>query len=161
MDTQTLDMIERMARFFERDDMPRIAGRMLGCLLLSPEPRSLDELAETLQASKSSVSTDARWLERLEKVERVTIPGDRRDYYRIAANLPRRMGALWLERLDGMRTLLEEALDTPAAEEVVVARRLHRGIALMEELVTAVEETGQRFREQLAEEDGERAAEIA
>lgn len=140
MDAQTQEFIERTGLFFERDGFPRIAGRVLGYLLLSPEPASLDELANALQVSKSSVSTDARLLQRMGKVERVTVPGDRRDYYRIARNMPRRMAALWRERLTGMRALLEAALTTPAAESPEVQRRLEQGARLMDALSTAVED---------------------
>lgn len=147
MDPRTQDVIERMGLFFEKDGLPRIAGRVLGYLLLRPEPSSLDELAEALQVSKSSVSTDARMLERMGTVERVTIPGDRRDYYRIAANLPHRMAAIWRERLTGTRQLLEDALETPAGEVEAVRRRLRRGARLMAGLAVAVEEAGRVLRE--------------
>lgn len=147
MQTSTQDVIERMALLFERDGLPRIAGRVLGYLLLSPEPCSLDELAEALQVSKSSVSTDARLLGRMGAVERVTIPGDRRDYYRVATDLPHRMSALWRERLVDTRDLLRDALATPAAESEVVDRRLRRGARLMTALATAVEDVDVAFGE--------------
>ena len=142
MEPRTEEVIQRMALFFERDGLPRIAGRVLAYLLVSPDPRSLDELAETLQVSKSSVSTGARRLERMGTVERVTIPGDRRDYYCIAADLAHRMGALWLERLVETRELLQAALDTPAAESEGVEHRLRSGARLMNDLAAAVEGAG-------------------
>ncbi|HEX7238759.1 MAG TPA: hypothetical protein VF263_00725 [Longimicrobiaceae bacterium] len=43
-------LIERMGLHFEADGMPRIAGRMLGHLVVRPDPRSLDELAGDLHA---------------------------------------------------------------------------------------------------------------
>jgi DNA-binding transcriptional regulator GbsR (MarR family) len=43
--------------------------------------QSLDEMAEQLQVSKASVSANARLLETIGMIERVTKPGDRRDYY--------------------------------------------------------------------------------
>lgn len=148
MEAKTQAVIERMALFFERDGLPRIAGRVLGYLLLSPESRSLDDLAESLQVSKSSASTDARRLERMGIVERITIPGDRRDYYQIAADLPYRMSALWQERLVGTRDLLREAMETPAAESEIVDRRLWRGTRLMDALATAVEEAESMLRDE-------------
>ncbi|MGK7311895.1 MAG: GbsR/MarR family transcriptional regulator [Candidatus Longimicrobiales bacterium M2_2A_002] len=140
MDGRTQDVVERMGLFFERDGLSRIAGRLLGHLLLSETPRSLDELAEALQVSKSSVSINVRLLERMGTVERVTIPGDRRDYYRIAADLPRRVSGMWRERLATAHDLLEDALDTPAAETSAVRRRLVRGAALVEGLAEALED---------------------
>ena len=63
MEETTTQLVERFGLRFEEDGLPRIAGRMLGLLMVSAEPRSLDELAEELQASKTSASTNARLLE--------------------------------------------------------------------------------------------------
>lgn len=162
MDARTQDIIERMGLFFEKDGLPRIAGRVLGYLLLSPERSSLDHLADALQVSKSSVSTDARMLERIGVVERVTIPGDRRDYYQIAADVPHRMAALWRERLIDTRDLLEDALETPEAETEEVRRRLRAGARLMMGLAEAVEEAGGRLQEGSEERsESSRSADLA
>ncbi len=150
MHPQTQKIIERMGLFFEKDGLPRIAGRVLAYLLLSPAPRTLDQLAEVLQVSKSSVSTDARLLERMGTVERVTVAGDRRNYYQIAADLPDRMAAIWRERLTGTRELLEDALDTPEAEQDVVERRLRRGARMMQGLSAALAEAGLGGEEEAA-----------
>lgn len=147
MEQPTEQVIERMGLFFEQDGLPRIAGRLLGYLLLSVEPRSLDDLAGALRVSRSSASTDARLLERMGMVERVTVPGDRRDYYRIAPDAAARISARWLERLTRMRDLLAEALGTPAAERALVRRRLRRGADLLEVLVEGVERAGRSLRD--------------
>ena len=75
--------IEEIAILLEADGLPRVAGRMFGLLLMSEGERSLDDLAEQLEVSKASVSTNARLLEHRGMVERVGMQGDRRDFYRI------------------------------------------------------------------------------
>jgi DNA-binding transcriptional regulator GbsR (MarR family) len=85
-------MSEEQERFIEQlgllleetDRVPRIAGRIFGALMLSPEPLAIDEMAERLAVSRASISIDARRLEQAGLLERVTRKGDRRDYYRIA-----------------------------------------------------------------------------
>ena len=67
--------------------MSRVAGRLFGLLLVSPEARSLDELASQLRVSKASISINARLLEEKGVVERVGRQADRRDYYRIADDI--------------------------------------------------------------------------
>lgn len=74
--------VERMALICEKEGMPRIGGRIFGYLLATGQALSLDELGETLQASKASVSTNARMLEQFGMVRRVSVMGDRRDFYR-------------------------------------------------------------------------------
>ncbi len=96
------NFIEYIGQITEAEGLPRIAGRIFGLLLLSPEALSLDEMAEQLTVSRASVSTDARRLGDCGLLERVTRKGDRRDYYRIAdthfiSAMERRLAAL--ERL--------------------------------------------------------------
>ncbi len=79
--------VEKIGRYFEQLTLPRMAGRIFGCLLISDTPQvSMGKLVEVLQASKSSISSMTRLLIQIELVELVSLPGERRDYYRIAPN---------------------------------------------------------------------------
>jgi len=142
------EVIEAFARLIERDGGPRIAGRMAALLLLSPEALSIDEIADRLLASKASISTNARLLEQWGLVERVSHPGDRRDYYRTrpdaAANLLER-------RLEWMRRLGEVArasAATDAAEHPVVHERLQALCRLHRYALRNVERTLHGLRRQ-------------
>jgi DNA-binding transcriptional regulator GbsR (MarR family) len=87
MEVHTGQFIERMGLALEADGLPRIAGRIFGLLLVSEDPRSLDDLAAELRVSKASVSTNARMLEQRGVLEQVSRPADRRDYYRVPRDL--------------------------------------------------------------------------
>ena len=87
MDPQTVSFIERMGVALDSDGLPRIAGRIFGLLLVSEDPRSLDDLAAELRVSKGSASTNARLLEGRGLIERVCRPADRRDYYSVPPDL--------------------------------------------------------------------------
>jgi DNA-binding transcriptional regulator GbsR (MarR family) len=84
--TQSLDeihFIEDIGLFFEQMGMPRMAGRILGVLLISDPPaQSITELSEKLKASKSAIIIMARLLVEDGLIERVASPMPRRDYYR-------------------------------------------------------------------------------
>jgi DNA-binding transcriptional regulator GbsR (MarR family) len=82
MEESVQQFVERMGLICEKEGMARGAGRIFGLLLVAGRPYSLDELAETLQASKASVSTNCRMLEQLGMIQRVSPVGDRRDFYR-------------------------------------------------------------------------------
>src|SRR5688500_16342267 len=101
-----------MGMLFEADGASRTAGRLMGLLMLSPEPCSLEELAERLRVSKASVSTNARALERYGTIERVTRPGDRRDYYQIADAMPVQLTARRIEHVTRMRDLISATCPT-------------------------------------------------
>jgi DNA-binding transcriptional regulator GbsR (MarR family) len=83
MDQAVQQFVERMALICEKEGMPRIAGRIFGYLLATDQTFSLEELAERLQASKASASTNARMLEQFGMIQRVSVLGDRRDFYRV------------------------------------------------------------------------------
>lgn len=116
--------VERMGLFFETDGAPRIAGRLFGFVLLSPDPCSLDELADHLQVSKASISTNARLLEAWGAVERVSRPGDRRDYYQTADDLHVRMLERRLERIHRMREMVQDGRSAIPDLEPEVDERL-------------------------------------
>ncbi|MCT7950063.1 MarR family transcriptional regulator [Ancylothrix sp. C2] len=92
--------IEEVGVLFELMGLPRMAGRILGWLLISNPPhQSTGQLAEVLQASKGSISTMTRLLIQGGLVERVSLPGDRRDFFCIKlgawpALLKQRMGQI-------------------------------------------------------------------
>jgi DNA-binding transcriptional regulator GbsR (MarR family) len=81
---ERIHFIEDIGLFFEQMGMPRMAGRMIGVLLISDPPaQSITDLSQTLNASKSSISTMARLLVEHGLIERVAAsPLPRRDYYR-------------------------------------------------------------------------------
>jgi DNA-binding transcriptional regulator GbsR (MarR family) len=74
--------IEDISLFFEQMGLPRMAGRVLGVLLISDPPsQSSNDLCEILQASKSSISTTTRLLAEMGLIERVASPVPRRVYF--------------------------------------------------------------------------------
>lgn len=99
MTDATDGFIEMMGRHFEEEGVARIAGRLFGLLMLVERDSSLDELAEALKVSKGSISSNARLLEDWGVAERVTRPGDRKDYYRIAPNMSERLIERQIERM--------------------------------------------------------------
>lgn len=130
--------IERLGIVSEMEGMPRIAGRIFGLLLLSPRECSLDEIADRLRVSKASASTDVRRIADLGYVERVSRPGDRRDYYRVADGMHERHVEQRLARLREFRRVTAELRELPRAAPVV-RQRLDRFAAVADLMVDAFE----------------------
>lgn len=101
--------IERMGLSAQTDGMPRIAGRMMGYFIIHGGPTSLAQLAQSLQVSRASVSTNARILRDLGVLEATAMPGDRQDYYQLAERhyLPLLEGHV--ERMGTMSASLTQA----------------------------------------------------
>ncbi len=142
---EELMYVEKVGLYFEQLTLPRMAGRIFGWLLISEAPLvSMNELVSVLQASKSSISSMTRLLIQIELVELVSLPGERRDYYRIAAlawanSLKERLAqahafrmladeglALLAESLPERRARLEEMRDLYAFLEVELPRLMER-----------------------------------
>lgn len=113
---------EQMAANLATDGYPRIAGRIYGLLLLSPDGLSLDDLTGELGVSKASASTNARLLEQRGVVERYHHSSDRRDYYRVYADHFERTMSQRLEKWQRVSEALREARAT--AHDPAVLERL-------------------------------------
>ena len=78
------ELIEEIGRFFDKEGLQPIAGRIMGLLMvMDKEQFTFDEITEELQISKSSASNTLRNLEIRGDIEYVTLPGDRKRYFRM------------------------------------------------------------------------------
>lgn len=140
--------IERNGLQAEASGVPRIAGRLIGIFLLDGGPISFAELAERLQASRASISTNTRLLERLGIIERVSIRGKRQDFFQLHNN----PFALAVEhsireslRFSGyVDELLEHGdLSADATARVQAAQDFHKATVMaLENLLMTLAETG-------------------
>lgn len=78
------EFVEQMGLILQAEGLPRIAGRIMGLMVMHGGPFGFNELAERLSVSRASISTNTRLLEDLEVIERTTTPGDRQDYFRLS-----------------------------------------------------------------------------
>ncbi len=84
MSDPTHQYIEDFALIYESAGFPRIAGKILGWLMIcDPAEQSAADLARELEASKGSISTMLRMLLQFELIEKISIRGIRSDLYRI------------------------------------------------------------------------------
>ena len=85
-DEATLQFIEEIGLFFEREGVARVAGRIIGLLMLTPQPLNQEQIATILQVSRGSVSTNLQLGQtyRLIRIVPRRKAGDRRDYYEIS-----------------------------------------------------------------------------
>jgi len=117
--------IEDVGLLFEQGGHPRMAGRILGCLLISDQPYlSTTELAEILQASKGSLSTMTRFLLQMGLIERVGLPGQRRDYFRIKPGAWTQLVRQTTYELSALRQLAERGLELMEGQDSELKQRL-------------------------------------
>ncbi len=104
--------VEEVGLFFEQTGLPRMAGRILGRLLISDSPdQTTSDLAEALMASKGSISTMTRLLIRIGLIERISLHGQRRDYFHIKHGASHQLLKDSLDQTTAFRKLMERGLE--------------------------------------------------
>lgn len=131
---------EEIGLVFDSLHLPRMAGRVLGAILLGPgDGLTASELAETLQASKGSISNMTQLLIHYRFIERTVRAGDRRDRFVVKSGAWARM-ILWrvelLQRLQelaaaGMELLGPEGNPEPLEEVRDMYAFLERELPLL------------------------------
>lgn len=87
MNTRNVEYSEHVGRYWSDRGGNRAQGKMLGWLLICDPPhQSSKQLQETLHMSAGTVSTNARVLEQIGFIERITFPKDRSTYYRMSTD---------------------------------------------------------------------------
>ncbi len=104
--------VEDVGIALEQTGFPRMAGKVLGYLLLAPEHEiSTDELVEKLRASRGSISTMTRLLIQSGLIDRVGRPGERRDYFRIKGDTWSRILKVRMTQIVDLHRAIERGLD--------------------------------------------------
>ena len=110
--SEQMQFVEEVGLMFELAGLPRMAGRIFGWLLLAnPQQQSHGQLAEVLQASKGSISTMTRLLIQIGLIERISIPGERRDYFQIKPNAWSQMTKQRMAQVTAFKELAAKGLD--------------------------------------------------
>ncbi len=104
--------VEEIGLVFDSMHLPRMAGRVLGAILLGPaDGPTAGDLAETLGASKGSISNMTQLLIHYRFVDRTVRSGDRRDRFVIRSGAWARMMLWRLELLQRLQELAGDGLE--------------------------------------------------
>lgn len=143
----TTEFVESLGIIFQNEGLPRIAGRVLGFLIVSDEPKRFTELVEELKVSKGSVSTNTRLLVDLGAIERTAKAGDRQDYFRLADEPYVELLERAAERTERARQTLERAAEKLQSGSQPTQNRLADLIVFFAEGSAASAAAAKRLRE--------------
>ncbi len=125
LDTARRHFAEDMGIALERAGFPRMAGRIIGILMItSDNDVSTDELARMLGASRGSLSTMTRMLIDQRIIERVGKPGERRDYFRIRAGAWTEFLRTRLREITSFHHMVENGLEMVSNRDHAAYARL-------------------------------------
>ena len=155
-DVQQLEekrFVEEVGIVSEQTGLPRMAGRILGWLLISEPPhQSTTQLAEALMASKASISTATRLLIQIGLIERLSIPGVRHDYFRIRSDAWQHMIKRGLEdEIKMFRHLAERGLEV-LSEKALLTRSNQKWLEEMRNVYSFLEREFPLLLERLEQE---------
>ncbi|MFF0865931.1 GbsR/MarR family transcriptional regulator [Nonomuraea sp. NPDC050227] len=113
-----LRWVERVSAFcVEEWGLPPITGRILGWLMIcDPAEQSAGQIAEAIQASRASLTSNMRFLTAIDLVEKVRRPGDRTSYYRIEDDAWQKVIQRKLDSLSAFGEIADEGLDLAGGE---------------------------------------------
>lgn len=94
---QTIELFVRAA---DALSLPRSAGQVYGLLYSTPRPLNLDEMTALLNASRGGTWEGLDWLRQMGAVEKVFLPGVRKDHYRAEVNLRKLAGGILRMRIE-------------------------------------------------------------
>jgi DNA-binding transcriptional regulator GbsR (MarR family) len=123
---EKLHYIEEYGVCLEDSGLPRMAGRILGLLLICTPPHlAADQIAEILDASKGTVSTMTRLLMQVGLIEKIGLPGERRDYFRLRLDLGEQLIAAKIAEISRMRSMAERGLALMESDSPEERQRLN------------------------------------
>lgn len=130
-----IEFVEQMGLILQAEGLPRIAGRIMGLMIMHGGPFSFAELAERLSVSRASISTNTRLLEDLGVIERTATPGDRQDYFRLSRQPYARMLRGVVRRMRRAREMVESTQGALPEEMTEAHMRLQELDAFYEALI--------------------------
>jgi DNA-binding transcriptional regulator GbsR (MarR family) len=117
--------VEETGDMMEEHGLSHMAGRVFGALQVCVPPHmSMDQLAEELRASKGSISMAARMLLRTGVIEKLSLAGHRRHYYRVRPGVWMSLFAQRTEHLHQHKELASLGLAALEGEPMEAKERL-------------------------------------
>jgi DNA-binding transcriptional regulator GbsR (MarR family) len=143
-----MQFVEQMGGYFESNGLTRLAGRLLGWLLVcEPERQSSEELAVALDASSGGISTNARMLIQFGFIERLAIAGDRRTFFRLRPNAFAAGERHRLQTMADLQQMAEVGLNALRGSGEERCRRLYEMRDLLSYMEKALTEALHQYRQ--------------
>lgn len=130
-----VEFVEQMGLILQAEGLPRIAGRIMGLMIVHEGPFGFNELSERLSVSRASISTNTRLLEDLGVIQRTATPGDRQDYFRLSRQPYARMLRGVVRRMHRAREVVKSTQEALPQDMEGAQDRLNELDAFYEALI--------------------------
>ena len=144
--------IEQAADLMDEDGLPHMAGRVVGALMVCrPSYMSHDELAEDLQASRGAISMATQLMLRMNIIERISLPGERKHYYQLRTSFLEDVLSVRAEHLLDHQRLFDAGVELLRGEPMEAKARLIRLQAFLDFLAEELAGLNERWQERREE----------
>ena len=124
MQVEQAQWVEEIGVYFEQTGLAKSIGRIVGLLMISPTPLTLDDLARELSISKASASLGTRFGEQAKFIKRVSQAGERKTLYQMSDDFWVGSLAARLESYRRFRNLVASGLKVLPAESTKVRQHM-------------------------------------
>ena len=137
LSVEELNYIDEIGNLIGESGLPRSVGKVLGLLLVcQPAHQSSESIQALLHLSAGSTSTATALLRRIQLINIVTFPGDRRMYYRLDPECWNRLLQLRIQQAERGAVLARKGMQMhPGNERIASLSRLYeKSIEVMKQI---------------------------
>ena len=126
-------LIEKLGVMHEQAGLQPAAARVLSLLIVSNNPElTFEEIIEALQISKSAASNAINLLLKMNRIEYITKPGDRKRYFRAEIYQWRESSKNHFDGMIRFSEILKQVLEQRPGSTVEFNNSLHELISFLE-----------------------------
>lgn len=125
------EFIQDYGEAYHAFGLPVLMGRIVGLLLFIDSPISLTDIASELGMSKGPVSQIMRRLKDHNLINRVWVPGDRKDYYQADPNIFRNAFKNYINQIKGNLKLSDKYIQLMKDNDLENSESFKKRIKIM------------------------------
>jgi len=139
-------LVEEIGAQFDQEGMSPVTGRVLALLMImDKEQYTFDEIVEELEISKSSASVALKTLEIRGNIEYITLPGDRKRYFRLKARNPFVLIDDFVDKMKGFQKVQERILELKADQSSRISTFLIELNGIIDFVINHTEELKEQY----------------
>jgi DNA-binding transcriptional regulator GbsR (MarR family) len=138
-------IIAEFAEGYRNFGLNPLMGRIVGLLIISPEPQSLDDMVEKLEMSKGPISQICRRLKDHGLIEKVWIPGDRKDYYETVDDIFGKAYANQIGKMHQNKEIAEKFIAKTDSIKTKEAKYVTKKMEIMNDFYKMMDEYNKKF----------------
>ncbi len=141
----TQQIVADFAEGYSNFGLNPLMGRIVGLLIISEDPQSLDDFVDKLEMSKGPISQICRRLKERGLIEKVWIPGDRKDYYKAADDIFGKAYANQVAKMQKNIEIAEKYLTLAQSMESSDAEFIKQQMKVMKSFYELMDEYNEKF----------------